>query len=108
MKIMYIGEKTPIEVEFYDNGNWVALVGTTKINLNGFYLIDDEGEVIKSYDDFTTLYNKNHEAVMYSNDGSVWVEPIPVPPDPTPTLEERINDLEIAICEIADALGAME
>ena len=25
--------------------------------------------------------------------------------DPTPSLEERLNDLEIAVCELADAIG---
>ena len=25
--------------------------------------------------------------------------------DPTPSLEERVNDLEIAVCELADAIG---
>ena len=25
--------------------------------------------------------------------------------DPTPSIEERVNDLEIAVCELADAIG---
>ena len=57
-----------------------------------------------------TLPDGNVTDYRYEN-GEYIYDPIPEPPEPTPdpaqelTLEERINDLEIAICEIMDSMA---
>lgn len=57
----------------------------------GFELLTEKGTVFGRYTDYTTIYRwLDDGGVILSNDGSVWVEPEPVPePAPyVPTMEE--------------------
>lgn len=64
----------------------------------------DRGEKYANFYDFYTVYSMDGNTVTLSNDGSVKPEEED-DPDPTPTLEERVYDLEIAVCEIAELNG---
>ena len=59
-------------------------------NLSGFNVVKENGAVYGKYEDYTTLYREMQGGFLLSNDGSVYVEPEPVPePEPyEPTLEE--------------------
>ena len=116
IKIKYNNSNIFEEVTFSKLGNIVSLKGATENN-SGFKTYRMSGEQLGDFSDYTTIYRVLDKEVQYSNDGSVWVEPepqpeppepTPVPPEPVPyepSLEERVNDLEIAVCELADALG---
>lgn len=59
-------------------------------NLSGFNVVKENGAVYGKYVDYTTLYREIQGGFLLSNDGSVYVEPEPIPePEPyEPTLEE--------------------
>lgn len=81
--------------------NLIYLKGIEK-NLSGFDLLTDSGEVFGKYKDFTTLYREMEDGFILSNDGSVYVEPEPIPePAPLqPTLEEvqeaKVSEMNVA------------
>lgn len=119
IKVKYNNEDFMESVSFSrESEHVVTLTGTTKENESGFktYRLDGETQ-LGDFSDYVTVYRTLDDSIQYSNDGSVWVEPepqpeppepTPVPPEPVPyepSLEERVNDLEIAVCELADALG---
>lgn len=93
------------DCEFSRLSDHVITLGECKVeNTSGFTTYRMSGEQLGDFSDYTTIYRLMNDAVQYSNDGSVYIEPQPEP-DPTPSLEERVNDLEIALCEIVDALA---
>ena len=119
IKVKYNNEDLMRNVSFSRVGEHiVTLGGTIKANVSGFktYRLDGKTQ-LGDFSDYVTVYRTLDDSIQYSNDGSVWVEPEPQPepPEPTPvpqepvpyepSLEERVNDLEIAVCELADALG---
>lgn len=53
------------------------------------------------FEGYVTVYEADGNVVTLSNDGSVKPHEDD-PPDPTPSLEERVYDLEIAVCELAE------
>lgn len=62
------------------------------VNLSGFHLVTEKGEVYGTYGDYTTLYREIEGGFILSNDGSVYQEP-ELHPEPDvkpyePTLEE--------------------
>jgi len=56
----------------------------------------DNGMEVGHYENFTTVYLVKDEAtIQYSNDGSVYVEPEPIPiPEPYVPTEEELAEIE--------------
>ena len=82
IKIKYNNRNTFEEVSFTRNGNLVTMTPTTP-NTSGFTTWKLDGVTqLGDFSDFTTIYKVDGDSVIYSNDGSVYVEP------PKPTEEE--------------------
>lgn len=98
--ILFLDQKTPAKAQVKRLSEHTIIVITdAAINTSGFSLITDEGDVYGSYEDYTTVYKIIEGGFILSNDGSVYVEPEPVPePEPyVPTLEEvqeaKVNEM---------------
>lgn len=90
MNILFLNSEVPVQGNVKKiSGNVIEITGV-EINLSGFHLITSTGSVFGKYEDYTTLYREIESGFQLSNDGSVYVEPEPVPePEPyEPTLEE--------------------
>lgn len=82
IKIKYNNKKSFEEVSFSRDNNVVTITPTTP-NTSGFTTWRMDGKTqLGDFSDFTTVYRVDGDLVMYSNDGSVYVEP------PKPTEEE--------------------
>lgn len=91
MNILFLNRKTPAQGEVTRIGEHLMQVkGDFAKNTSGFHLLTDTGAVYGKYEGFTTLYREIEGGFILSDDGSVYVEPEPVPePEPLqPTLEE--------------------
>ena len=90
-------------------------------NLSGFNVVKENGAVYGKYVDYTTLYREIQGGFLLSNDGSVYVEPEPIPePEPyEPTLKEvqeqkvaEMNGIQQQVvasgCEVQLADGTKE
>lgn len=89
--ILFINRKTPAQGEVRRLGeNLIQIKGDFAKNTSGFYLMTESGSIYGKYEDFTTLYREIEGGFVLSNDGSVYVDPEPVPdPEPyEPSLEE--------------------
>lgn len=64
------------EVEFSRTENTVTLKGITEQNSSGFTTYRMSGEQLGDFSDFTTVFKVENDSITYSNDGSVYVEPI--------------------------------
>lgn len=64
--------------------NIVSLKGQVPDNKSGFRVYSQTNRsLLGKYDEYKTIYRKDNEIVEFSNDGTVYVEPvIPVPPTP--------------------------
>ena len=90
MNILFLDQKEPVEGRVIkQDDNHVLIEGVEK-NTSGFNLLTEKGFVFGKYEDYTTLYKDTETGYILSNDGSVYVEPEPIPePEPIePTLEE--------------------
>lgn len=90
MNILFLDQKEPVEGKVIkQDDNHVLIEGVEK-NTSGFNLLTEKGFVFGKYEDYTTLYKDTETGYILSNDGSVYVEPEPIPePKPIePTLEE--------------------
>lgn len=73
-----------------------------ELNLSGFVLCTDNGEVYRDCSDYTTLYRELEGGYQLSNDESVYQEPEPTPEEPVyePTIEElkksKIEEMVLA------------
>lgn len=89
--VLFLNTETPskAEVKRLDE-HLIQIIGDVEKNTSGFHLINDVGSVYGKYEDFTTLYKEIEGGFVLSNDGSVYVEPEPVPePEPyEPSLDE--------------------
>lgn len=56
-------------------------------NISGFKLLRENGSIYGDYSAYTTLYRTVDGGFQYSDDGSVYVEPVPEP-IPEPTLDD--------------------
>ena len=90
IKIKFNDKEKFEKVEFSRTEHTVTLKGITEENTSGFCTYRLNGEQLCDFSDFKTIYNKGEDYVMYSNDGSVWIEPEPH----EPTTEEQINSLK--------------
>ena len=87
IKLKYIGCKTEYNVDFSRISNHVIQVmGEIPFKNNGFHLSRIGKEDAWDYSGYTTLYKEVEGGLQFSDDGSVYVEPvIPDPiPDPEP------------------------
>lgn len=76
----YIGQETTYKVSFSKiSENVVQLEGNFPAKTNGFILsrIGNPDAFTGDYSDYTTVYRELDGAVLFSNDGSIWIEPIP-------------------------------
>lgn len=83
LDLKYIGLEEIYPVSFTLNTNsLVTIQGDVPIKETGFniYLPGNE-KVLGDYSTFVTVYREIDGGVMYSNDGSVYVEPEPIPDD---------------------------
>lgn len=79
------------------NENVVELQGDFPVQTNGFMLSRDGEEWYGDYSDYTTVYRQVDDRVQFSNNGSVYTPPEPIPePEPyVPTLEE-VQEAKVA------------
>lgn len=83
--------------------NLIELNGTTVENESGFKVPRFYNpELFFDYSEFNTVYKVNEYSVIYSNDGSVWVEP-PAPPIPTHDVTVSVS-WDVVTLEIPESL----
>lgn len=76
IKIRYNNKNIFEEVTFSRNGNLVTITPTIQ-NASGFTTWKLDGITqLGDFSDFTTIYKVEGDSIIYSNDGSVYVEPI--------------------------------
>ena len=75
--------------------NIIEVVGLPQTN-SGFTMYLDNGMEVGNYEDFTTVYLiKDETTIQYSNDGTIYVEPKPIPiPEPYVPTEEELAKIE--------------
>lgn len=81
LNLQYLKEKTYYPIQFqYISENRIQIVGDFPIKTKGFTLsrIGNPNIIIGKYEDYTTVYKEIDGGVIFSNDGSEYVEPIPV------------------------------
>lgn len=101
LNLKYNGDTEQYEVSFrIVNKNIVELQGDFPAKTNGFMLSRDGKEWNGDYSDYTTIYRQIDGGAQFSNNGTVYVPPEPVPePEPyVPTLEEvqeaKVSEME--------------
>lgn len=62
------------------SNNIVKITGDFPVKEKGFTLtrIDNPDAFTGDYSDYTTIYREIDDSVLFSNDGSIYVEPVPV------------------------------
>ena len=99
MNILFLNSDFPVQGSVKKISENVIQITGVEPNLSGFRLVTKNGAIWGKYEDYTTLYRTLENGFQLSNDGSVYVEPEPVPePEPIePTLEElkqqKINEV---------------
>ena len=87
MKILFNNKEEMLDCEIkFINNNVVELLNVEQ-NLSGFKIYNESDELLGDYSDYTTLYKDLIDGYQLSNDGSVYVEPEPIP-EYKPTLDE--------------------
>ena len=103
MIILFLDSEEPVEGIVKKISSHVVELRGVEQNLSGFHILKNKAPYGK-YEDFTTLYRSFEGGYQLSDDGSVYVEPEPVPePEPyEPTLDElkqqKINEVS-SICK---------
>ena len=78
LNLTYVGESTVHKIEFNrKNEHIVSVKGSLPAQTNGFKLSREGKKDNFDYKDYTTIYRKMDGEIQFSNDGSVYVEPIP-------------------------------
>mgnify|MGYP000232008057 FL=1 len=97
MHVLFLDNTDMVEVSVKKLGEHLIQISGAEVNLSGFHLLNDAGNVFGKYDGFKTLYKENEDSYILSNDGSVYVEPVePEPmPVPEPTLDE-VKEAKVA------------
>ncbi len=102
LSMKYIDGTEEYQVSFNSLGkNIVQIKGDLPIKEDGFTLsrIGNPDAFAGDYSDYTTVYREIDGGVQFSNDGSIYVPPEPIPePEPyVPTLEEvqeeKVNEM---------------
>lgn len=91
---MYINDKLQGMIKPI-NDNIIEVVGLP-LTSNGFTMYLDNDMAVGDYKAYTTLYRTIGEQVyQYSNNGSIYVEPEPIPePEPYIPTEEELAEIE--------------
>lgn len=80
LNMKYIGDETTYPIEFNTvSNNVVELKGDFPVLRVGFILSRPKHKDNWNYEDFTTVYREIRGGVQFSNDGSVYVAPDPIP-----------------------------
>ena len=89
LNLKYIGSEDFYQVSFKSNNkSLVTITGDFPVKRKGFKLYKTEGgKPLGDYSSFVTIYKELENGAMFSNDGSVYVEPEVIEPVP-PTEEE--------------------
>lgn len=111
MNILFLDqkEKEPVEGKVVKQDDSHILIEGVEKNTSGFRLLTEKGCVFGKYEEFTTLYKEEENGFILSSDGSVYVEPEPMPePEPyEPTLEDlqeaKVAEMNMAQQEIIAA-----
>lgn len=105
IKIKYNNSTIFEEVTFAKIGNIISLKGATENN-SGFTTYRLSGEQLGDFSDYTTIYRLLDGEVQYSNDGSVYVDPIipEQPSAPQPTQLDRIEAQVLYTALMTDTL----
>lgn len=80
LNLQYTGEKELYQVDFkYINSNIIEIIGDFPIKTKGFTLtrIDNPNAFTGDYSTFVTVYKNIDNGVQFSNNGLVYVKPIP-------------------------------
>lgn len=86
LKLKYIGLKTEYDVEFSNlTKNIVQIKGTLPAKTNGFTLSRAGKDDNWDYSGYKTIYRELDGVIQFSNDGSVYVKPVP-------TVRFAVND----------------
>lgn len=83
-------DETIIQAEISRSGNFCTIRNPSAglpADTSQIQIISDAGDVYGILSNYSTIYRQLENEIILSNDGSVYVEPEPVPPY-TPTLEE--------------------
>lgn len=93
-KQLYINDKLQGMIKPI-NDNIIEVVGLP-LTSNGFTMYLDNDMAVGDYKAYTTLYRTMGEQVyQYSNNGSIYVEPEPIPePEPYVPTEEELAEIE--------------
>ena len=94
MHLLFLDNTDTVEASVKKLGEHLIQISGAEVNLSGFHLLNDAGSVFGKYDGFKTLYKENEDSYILSNDGSVYVEPEPMP-IPEPTLDE-VKEAKVA------------
>lgn len=81
LNMQYVNDTENYEVSFdIISRNIVQVKGNMPVKTNGFILtrIGNPEAFTGDYSDYTTVYKEVDGGVQFSNDGSVYVEPVPV------------------------------
>ena len=97
LNLKYIGSEDFYQVSFKSNNkSLVTITGDFPVKRKGFKLYKTEGgKPLGDYSSFVTIYKELENGAMFSNDGSVYVEPEVIEPVP-PTEEELAAMFEAA------------
>lgn len=78
LNLTYVGESNIHKIEFNRNSEHiVSIKGSLPAQTNGFILSREGKKDNWDYKDFTTVYRELDGEIQFSNDGSIYVEPIP-------------------------------
>lgn len=96
MNILFLDQKEPVSGKVTkQDDNHVLIEGVEK-NMSGFNLLTEKGFVFGKYEDYTTLYKDTETGYILSNDGSVYVEPEPIPePEPIELTLEEVKESKV-------------
>ena len=78
LDLTYVGESSKYKINFKRmNKNVVSVKGILPAQTNGFVLSREGKEDNWEYKDYTTIYRELDGEIQFSNDGSIWVKPLP-------------------------------
>ena len=79
LNLQYTGEKELYQVDFkYINPNIIEIIGDFPIKTKGFTLtrINNPNAFTGDYSEYKTVYKEINGGALFSNDGSIYAEPI--------------------------------
>ena len=78
LDLTYVGESSKYKIEFKKmSEHIVSIKGSLKAKTKGFTLSREGKNDAWDYKDYTTVYRELDGEIQFSNDGSVWVKPLP-------------------------------